>query len=151
MEEFHFTNELLGVFAVSVYVLGFVIGPFLIAPLSELYGRLYVYHTCNILLVIFTIACAVSPSLPSLVGFRLLAGCAGAAPLTIGGGTVADVVPPEKRGRAMAVYVLGIVLGPTIGTLTGGFIAQTKGWRWIFWVVTIIVSINMKLLITSCP
>ncbi|KAH8818993.1 major facilitator superfamily domain-containing protein [Xylogone sp. PMI_703] len=138
MKEFHATNTLLGTFSVSVFVLGYVIGPFVAAPLSELYGRLYVYHGGNILFVVFTIACAKAPSLPSLVGFRLLAGCAGAVPITIGGGTVVDVIHPQKRGAAMALYMLGIILGPTIGPVVAGFITQAKGWRWIFWILTII-------------
>ncbi|RFU33009.1 hypothetical protein B7463_g3341, partial [Scytalidium lignicola] len=138
MTEFHSSNNLLGTFSVSVYVLGFVIGPFVAAPLSELYGRLYVYHTFNILFIVFTIACAIAPSFPSLIGFRLLAGCAGSAPLTIGGGTVADVVHPQNRGSAMAWYILGVVCGPALGPVAGGFLAQAKGWRWVFWLLTIL-------------
>lgn len=144
MAEFHSSNTELAGFVVSVYVLGFVFGPFLIAPLSELYGRLYVYHTCNILCVVFSIACAVSNSLSSLIGFRFLAGCAGASPLTLGGSTVGDVVHPEKRGSAMAVYLLGITLAPVLGPVIGGFLSQAKGWRWVFWFLAIIVRTNPK-------
>ncbi|KAL9033315.1 MAG: hypothetical protein Q9214_007573, partial [Letrouitia sp. 1 TL-2023] len=73
-----------------------------------------------------------------LTGFRFLAGCAGSAALTIGGGTIADVMPPEKRGKAMAVYVMGPVLGPSLGPVAGGFLAEAAGWRWIFWLLAII-------------
>ena len=48
MAQFGSTSSLLGSFCVSVYVLGFAAGPLLFAPLSELYGRQYVYHGCNL-------------------------------------------------------------------------------------------------------
>ena len=135
--EFHNTSAALASLAVSVYILGFGIGPLVLSPASELWGRNIVFNVSNVLFVAFTVACAVSTSLPMLTGFRFLAGCAGSAAPTIGGGTIADVMPPEKRGKAMAVYVMGPVLGPSLGPVAGGFLAQAAGWRWIFWLLTI--------------
>lgn len=140
MREFKSTNIELGSFVVSVYVLGYAFGPLLIAPLSELYGRLYLYHACNVLFVIFTVACAVSSNLNMLIGFRFLAGCAGSAPLTIGGGTIADLIPQEKRGGAMSIWAMGSLIGPVIGPVVGGFLSQAKGWRWVFWILAIAVG-----------
>lgn len=139
MEEFRSTNIELSSFVVSVYVLGFAIGPLFISPLSEMYGRFPLYHASNALFIIFTVACAVSSSLNMLIGFRFLAGCVGSVPLTIGGGTIADLMPQEKRGSSMAVFALGPLLGPVIGPIAGGYLAQAKGWRWVFWVLTIVV------------
>jgi MFS family permease len=90
MKEFGSSSSMLASFVVSVYVLGYMVGPFLIAPLSELYGRVPLYHACNVLFFIFTIACAVAQSLPQLIVFRLLAGVAGVCPLTIGSGTAGE-------------------------------------------------------------
>jgi hypothetical protein len=90
LREFHETSNVIAAFVVSVYLLGFAIGPLFIAPLSELYGRIYLYHVCNLLFVIFNVACALSKSMGMLIAFRFLAGCAGSSPLTIGGGTIAD-------------------------------------------------------------
>ena len=140
MVEFHSTNTELAAFVVSVYLIGFAAGPLVIAPLSELYGRLYVYHVNNILFIIFTVACALTPSLSALIGFRFLAGCAGSAPVTLGGGTIADVIHPGHRGLAMALYILGMLLGPNLGPVAGGFLTQAEGWRWTFWVLAIAVS-----------
>jgi multidrug resistance protein len=140
MKEFHSDNDELASFVVSVYVLGLAAGPLIIAPMSELYGRLPCYHVCNGLFVIFTVACALSTNLNMLIGFRLLEGIAGSAPLTIGGGSIADVIPQEKRGIAMALFALGPLLGPVIGPAGGGYLAQAKGWRWVFWLIAIIVS-----------
>lgn len=86
-------------------------------------------------------ACAVSPNLNMLIGFRFLSGCVGAAPLTIGGGIIADVVPQEMRGKAVAVFVMGPLVGPTIGPFAGGYLAEVAGWRWIFWLIAILDGI----------
>jgi MFS family permease len=160
MVEFQSSNTLLASFVVSVYVLGFAIGPLVLAPMSELYGRLIVYHICNVGFVIFTVACAVSTDLSMFIIFRFFQGCVGAAPVTngrstlllrrcqettklttfdsTGGGTIADLVRQEKRGGALAIYALGPLLGPVIGPVAGGYLTAAKGWRWVFWVLTII-------------
>ena len=140
MSEFRSTDQTIASFVISVYVLGYAIGPLIIAPLSELYGRLIVYHSCNVLFIVFTVACAVAPDIGSLIFFRLMEGCAGSAPLTIGGGSIADMIAQEKRGGAMAIFALGPLLGPVIGPVAGGYLAEAKGWRWVFWVIAIAVS-----------
>ncbi|MCJ1246989.1 hypothetical protein MMC30_004200 [Trapelia coarctata] len=136
LSDFRSTDALLGSFVVSIYILGYAIGPIFIAPLSEMYGRLWLYHSTNVLFVIFTIACAVSSNLNMLIGFRFLAGCAGSAVLTMGGGTIADLFKQEERGSATAIWSIGPLLGPVVGPVAGGFLSQAKGWRWVFWVIT---------------
>ncbi len=84
MKEFHSENILLASFVVSVYVLGFAIGPLFFAPLSEIYGRAPVYHLCNAGFLAFNIGCALATNLNMLIGFRFLAGVFGSAPLTNG-------------------------------------------------------------------
>ncbi|KAI9375123.1 major facilitator superfamily domain-containing protein [Aspergillus egyptiacus] len=141
MTDFHSTDAMLGSFVVSVFVLGYVVGPFIIAPTSELYGRVPVYHTSNLLFLIFTIACAVAQDMPQLIVFRLLAGVAGVCPITIGSGTIADMIVAEKRAGIMAVWALGPILGPIVGPVAGGFLAEAEGWRWVFWVIAITVGV----------
>ncbi|KAF7589918.1 hypothetical protein BBP40_003536 [Aspergillus hancockii] len=141
MRDFHSTDSMLGSFIVSVYVLGYMLGPFLIAPLSEIYGRVPLYHVCNVVFLIFTIACAVAQTLPQLILFRLFAGIAGVCPITIGSGTVADMIPVEKRAGIMAIWALGPILGPVVGPIAGGFLAEAVGWRWVFWVLAIATGV----------
>ena len=114
MREFHSTNVQLASFVVSVYVLGYAFGPLIIAPLSELYGRLPTYHVCNAGFFIFTIGCAVSSNLNMLIGFRFVAGAFGSCPLTLGGGTIADMIVQEKRGGMMAIIAMGPLMGPVV-------------------------------------
>jgi multidrug resistance protein len=140
MIEFHSDNSTLASFVVTVFVLGFATGPLLFAPLSELYGRTIVQHVGCIGFAIFSIACALSTSLNMLIGMRLLQGIFAAVPLTNGGAIVADMVRQEERGFAMAMLTLGVLMGPVIGPVTGGFLAAAKGWRWVFWLISIVVS-----------
>ncbi|KAI6791545.1 MFS general substrate transporter [Hortaea werneckii] len=141
MTTFHSENENIATFVVSVYLLGFAFGPLVVAPLSELYGRSIVYHVCNVGFILFTVACALSTSMNMLIGFRFLAGIWGIAPITNGGGTIADLMKPEQRGGAMAIWAMGPLLGPVIGPVAGGFLAQAEGWRWIFWVIAIAIGV----------
>ncbi|KAE8382504.1 MFS general substrate transporter [Aspergillus bertholletiae] len=137
-EEYGITNPSVKSLVVSIYMLGLVCGPLIVAPMSELYGRLMPYHVSNLIFFGFTIGCAKSTSTGMFLAFRFLAGCAGSAPLTIGGGTIADVIPKEQRGVAMGMFSLGPTLGPSLGPIIGGFVAQYKGWRWTFWVLLIL-------------
>ncbi|KAL2760204.1 hypothetical protein ACRALDRAFT_1046548 [Sodiomyces alcalophilus JCM 7366] len=138
MQDFGSTNQELAAFVVSVYVLGFAFGPMLMAPLSELYGRLPVYHISNLCFVGFTVGCALAPTLDALIAFRFLAGAMGACPLTNGGGSIADMIPQEQRAAAMSIFSIGPLLGPVLGPVIGGVLQEHKGWRWVFWVIAIV-------------
>lgn len=141
MKDYKSNNLELSSFVVSVYLLGYAFGPLILGPLSEMYGRLPIYHSCNVLFVIFTVACAVATNLDSLIVFRFLAGIAGSSPLTIGAGTLSDMIAQEKRGAAMAAWAMGPLLGPVVGPIAGGYLTEAAGWRWTFWVLAIAVSL----------
>lgn len=138
MAEFHSSSSTTATFILSIYILGFAFGPLIVAPLSELYGRSLLYNVGNLLFTIFTVGAALSNSIGMLMAFRLLMGLAGAVPITIGSGSIADVMPVEKRGRAMAAWALGPLLGPCIGPVAGGFLIEAAGWRWVYWLIVIL-------------
>lgn len=139
MAEFRETSPTIATFVVSIYILGFALGPLIIAPLSEIYGRVVLYVWGNVLFVIFTVVTALSQNMGMMLAFRFLMGLAGAVPVTIGSGTIADLMPVEKRGTAMSAWALGPLLGPCIGPVAGGYLIQGAGWRWVFWLVAIMV------------
>ncbi|PSR80518.1 major facilitator superfamily domain-containing protein [Coniella lustricola] len=137
MEDFGVTSSSIGTFCVSVFVLGFAFGPMIIAPCSEVYGRSIVYHVCNVLFVIFTIACGLSKNMGMFIAFRFCAGFAGVAVLTCGSGTIADITPPEMRGKAMGIWSIGPMIGPVVGPVCAGFLVEDKSWHWVFWIIAI--------------
>ena len=138
--EFQITSSMVASLTVSIYILGFVFGPFFLAPLSETYGRLWLYHICNMVYLAFTIGCALSTDTAMFLAFRFICGCAASGPMTVGGGTIADLHEAEARGKAMALFGLGPLLGPVLGPVIGGFVTQHLGWRWTFWLILILVS-----------
>jgi MFS family permease len=112
MKALHSNNSELESFVVSIYVIGFAVGPLLVAPLSELFGRAIVYNVSNVIFLGATIGCALSTNVGMFLAFRLLCGCAGATPLALGGGSISDLMEPERMGTAMAIWGLGSLAPP---------------------------------------
>lgn len=110
--EFHITSPSVSTLAITIYVLGLAIGPMVTSPLSEIYGRLPVYHGTNVVFLAFLIGCALSHSLAEFMVFRFISGFMGGTPMALGGGTIADVTRPEGRSTAMALFSLGPLTGP---------------------------------------
>ncbi|KAH8193720.1 hypothetical protein TruAng_012119 [Truncatella angustata] len=129
--EFHNHSETLTTFTVSFFILGYVIGSLITAPLSEQFGRKVVLDISTAIFAIWQLACALAPNITSLLIFRLFAGLGGSACLAIGGGVVSDLFDSSERGTATAVFALGPLLGPVIGPIIGGFLSQKAGWRWV--------------------
>jgi multidrug resistance protein len=139
IQDFHSGNATIGTLVVSIYLLGYAFGPLFIAPLSEMFGRLPVYHCSTIMFILFNIACAKSTNFPMLTIFRVLTGIAGSGPLTLGPGSISDLYRQEERGKIIAIWTLPLLLGPTIGPIAGGYLSESLGWRWDFWFLVIVV------------
>lgn len=150
-KDFGNTNLVLGAFPVSIYLLGYAIGPLLLAGLSEIYGRYHVITGSNIFFCVWHVGCALAPSLNSLIAFRFLAGVGGSAVLTLGGGIISDCFRTEERGRGLAIWSMGFVVGPSLGPIIGAFITETIGWRWDGWIVLIAGSVLTVLMALFCP
>ncbi|KAK7037238.1 hypothetical protein VNI00_011229 [Paramarasmius palmivorus] len=116
----------------SIFMLSFAVGPLFLAPLSEMYGRTWVYHIANMFSIAFSLGCAFSPSTGSLIAFRFMSGFSGAVPMAIGGGSVSDLFSEKDRAPAMACYVIGPLLGPAISPIASGYITQAFGIKWVF-------------------
>lgn len=168
MVEFGETQQIVGSMTVSIYLLGYVIGPMVMAPMSEIYGRRPVLTAANVFFCCWQIGCALAPDISSLIVFRFFSGVGGAGCLTLGGAVIGDLFRPEQRGFAMGIWTFGpligeefrccirfhqtcsnatvslkrpltsVAIGPILGPLIGGFIAESIGWRWDFWIVLIV-------------
>ncbi|KAF7592249.1 hypothetical protein BBP40_000450 [Aspergillus hancockii] len=125
--EFKETNETILSFTVSIYLLGYVFGPMILAPLSKIYGRCIVLSAANWFFVVWQIGCALAPNIATLIVFRLFAGIGGSACLTLGAGVIADLFPPEQRGMATSIWGVGPLIGPVAGPTDGGFLGEELG------------------------
>ncbi|KAI6164743.1 major facilitator superfamily domain-containing protein [Pisolithus thermaeus] len=133
---YHITNPTVLALTLCVFLLSLAVGPLFIAPLSEMYGRVWVLHIGNLVFLIFNLACALAPTAGAFIGFRFLAGFAGSTPLAIGGGVIGDLFAERDRASAMALYTIGPLIGPAIGPIIGGFVSQSIGTQYVFYLIT---------------
>ena len=138
--EFHSSEEV-GTLGISLFVLGFAIGPLLWAPFSELYGRQILFIGTYAALTAFNAGAAGANSMATLIVLRFLAGAFGSSPLTNAGGVIADMFHADQRGLGMSVFAAAPFLGPVIGPIVGGFVGQTVGWRWVEGVMAIFTGV----------
>lgn len=140
MAKYHIGRET-AVLPLSLYTLGFTIGPLIAASLSEIYGRRPVYWITLPLLMIFTAASGASNSIAVMIVMRLLAGVGGSGALAIGAGTIADVWEHKYRGKAALSFIMAPFLGPSLGPLIGAYIiSEYHDWRFSMWVVLFIAA-----------
>jgi multidrug resistance protein len=130
MMEFKVGTEVVTL-GVSLFVLGFAIGPLLWAPLSELYGRQVLFIGTYLALTAFNAGAAGSQNIQTLLILRFFAGAFGSSPLTNAGGVIADMFAASHRGVAMAIFASAPFMGPAIGPIVGGFLGESEGWRWV--------------------
>ncbi|KAH8678905.1 MFS multidrug transporter-like protein [Tricladium varicosporioides] len=135
--EFNITNQVEQSLTLSIFVLAYAVGPLFLGPLSEMYGRVIVLQTSNLLYLFFNLGCGLAQTKGQMIAFRFLSGLGGSAPLAIGGGVLSDLFTAEQRGRAISIYSLAPLLGPAVGPIAGGFITENTTWRWVFHATTI--------------
>ena len=95
--------------------------------------------------------CAVAQSLPQMVAFRVLQGITGAFLIPLSQATLFDINPPERHARAMALFGGGIMIGPILGPVLGGWLTDSFNWRWVFLVNIPIGSLAALMLLRFMP
>lgn len=110
-------SVIVAILGVSMFVLGFAIGPLFWAPFSELYGRQKLFFVTYMALTAFNAAGAGAPNMAALIVLRFLAGAWGSSPLTNSGGVIADLFPAHERGIATSIFALAPFFGPALGEL----------------------------------
>ncbi|KAM0559556.1 hypothetical protein ACHAPJ_004079 [Fusarium lateritium] len=138
--EFHVSTEVV-ILGISMFVLGFAIGPLFWAPLSELYGRQIPFFISYMALTAFNAGAAGAPTMAALIVLRFFAGSFGSSPLTNAGGIIADMFEARERGLATALFAMAPFLGPSIGPIAGGFLGEHEGWRWVEGMMAIFTGI----------
>lgn len=133
-------NAVIGATTGFVVLLG--IGPLILAPLSETFGRRRLYLACFSIFALLQVPTALSPNVATLVTIRTISGFFGSVGIANGGGTISDMFAPSKRAGFFGWYLLGPLLGPTLGPLFGGIIVDKLSWRWVFWVMALVCICN---------
>jgi MFS transporter, DHA2 family, multidrug resistance protein len=98
------------------------------------FGRKRFFITCLIGFTVTSMLCGAAQSLPQIVVFRVLQGCFGAALVPLSQATMLDIYPPEKRGAAMAIWGVGVMIGPILGPTLGGYLTEIYNWRYVFYI-----------------
>ncbi|CAK7900262.1 major facilitator superfamily multidrug transporter Nag3p [[Candida] anglica] len=146
------SEEIIILASVTMFVLGFGIGPVIFAPISEEIGRKPIYVSTLGIAVIFIIPCAVANNIATLIVCRLIDGIAFSAPMCLIGGSLADIWEAKDRGAAMAVFSAAPFLGPVMGPIFGGLLGDfAPTWRWIYWAFLIIAGFFYVIFVLVVP
>lgn len=102
--------------------------------LAQRVGPRRLYLASVVLFVIASMLCGIATSLEEMVAFRVLQGAAGAFLTPLGQTVLLDINPPENHGKAMALYGMGVMIGPILGPIIGGWLTEYYSWRWSFYI-----------------
>lgn len=124
----------------SIFLLGYAQGPFVLAPLSELFGRVRVLQISSLVFLVFNTLCPCAQTATQLYVFRLLSGIGGSAPQAVCSGVLADCWRKEERGLGQSIYGILTFISPAVAPIVGAYVADDDGglhWSWIFWGLSI--------------
>jgi DHA2 family multidrug resistance protein len=100
--------------------------------MSDRFGRKRLFVICCAGFTVASLLCAMSQDIGAMVFARLLQGAFGAALVPLSQSVMLDAYPPEQRGSAMAIWGMGVMLGPILGPALGGFLTDRYSWHWVF-------------------
>lgn len=112
--------------------------------LAGRFGRKTIFLAAIAGFTIASILCGIATSIGEMVVFRLLQGAFGAALVPISQTVLLDINPKEKHGSAMAMWGVGVMIGPILGPTLGGYLTEYYDWRWVFF-INLPVSLHQNL------
>jgi DHA2 family multidrug resistance protein len=117
---------------------GYILASVIVIPmtgfLGDLFGRKRYFVGSILVFTASSFFCGSSHSLGALITWRIIQGVGGGALMTVSQAVLFESFPPEEAGTAMALFGLGVMVGPTIGPTLGGYLVDTSGWPWIFYI-----------------
>ncbi|MEM4086423.1 MAG: MFS transporter [Saccharolobus sp.] len=128
------TNLFLIIWVIILYLLVIAVFTTQLGRLGDIYGRARFYNIGFAIFTLGSILCGAAPSALSLVAFRGIQGLGAAMMQANSGAIIADIFPPNQRGRAYGYTSIGWNAGATLGIVLGGFITTFIGWRYIFYI-----------------
>ncbi|PYI17052.1 synaptic vesicle transporter [Aspergillus violaceofuscus CBS 115571] len=137
----------------TLFVLGYGVGPMLLSPLSELpaVGRSPTYVLTLVVFVFFNFGVIYARNLGMFLAFRFLTGFFGSPALATGGASMGDIWSPRARDYMIAVWGCFAISAPVLGPLVGGFAAAAKGWTWTIWPLMWVSGFTLVVLFVGLP
>ncbi len=117
---------------VSAYLLAVAVSLPATSWIAGRFGHKRVYLLALAAFTLASLACAASPSLPVLIGFRVLQGLGGGALMPVGMAMVLKMFPRERHGRAIGIWGIAAMAAPAIGPTLGGWLVTSVNWHWLF-------------------
>ena len=102
--------------------------------LASRFGRKRIFMIAVAGFTISSMLCGAATSLPELVLFRIMQGAFGAGLVPLSQAVLLDSYPRHRHGSAMAIWGLGVMVGPILGPTLGGYITDLYNWRWVFYI-----------------
>ncbi|KAK3378893.1 MFS general substrate transporter [Lasiosphaeria ovina] len=124
-------SQELAIATVSLFVLGFALGPMTWGPMSEILGRQSVYFFTFLLSTLFSAASIASKNISTLLVLRFFTGVFSASSVVNSAAVIGDIFVAKERGLAIMVFTSAPFLGPTLGPICGSFLGQYAGWKWV--------------------
>lgn len=100
-------KDSMGALSISIYTLGYCIGPLIVAPISEIYGRIWLIRVAYIVFPLTLVGCGASRSIGAFIALRTIMGFRGIVFLLLGAAIVPDIMPKERRGISMGAMLAG--------------------------------------------
>ncbi|KAF1975048.1 MFS multidrug transporter-like protein [Bimuria novae-zelandiae CBS 107.79] len=108
----------------TIFLLGYAQGPFLLAPLSEIYGRVAILQYANLIYLVFNTACSFAKIKEQMLAFRFVSGIGGAAPQALCSGVLADTWRKEERGKGQTIYGMLTWISPCVAPICSAYISR---------------------------
>lgn len=138
--------------SVSLYVVGFAVGPIIFGPMSGVYGRKVPLFIGSFGLMLFMFAAATAKDWQTIVLSRFFQGVFGAASITVGPSMPGDAFSSEFRGSSLTIVSFCVIAGPMVAPIVGGFIVQSfLGWRWTMYITGIMAALACVLVVFVIP
>jgi MFS family permease len=153
-DDLKISNSVARVLPMSIYLMGYAIGPLLIAPLADTFGRIRLLQISSVVFVVCNRVAGFANDNATMLAMRLLSGIGGSGPITVrilslphrrlttlthiqlGASILSDCWTKAERPQMMTVYTLPALIGPALGPILGAFATTHLSWRWSFWIVS---------------